>query len=468
MELVGRAFGFGWLKHELLERQLKDYIGGVSRLIWQRQSIFFAATTLTAFYFDPAKSFACYAAVLFTEMLDLILARRINQWTDGDPDKARKFALWVMVNTILSAAAISLFVIMIALQQGVGGHFTPLFFLFAAALFAAMNNHQFLPALVLRLIIYSGAFFFIAFLDIWRVAPPITSVLWLHFFTVVFVLYFIIDCSFMFLQLYRNRLRQLEELKREHERTMAAYEIKSQFVSVVSHELRTPLTSVKGSLDLLRSGAVGEMPDSVAALVDLASKNATRLSNLINDILDFQKIEAGEMTYSFDTVDVEVLIKEAVESNKGYADSHGVTLRAALPAEGKAKVLGDESRLMQVMANIISNAIKFSHEGDEVIVGYRIEEGRVWIFVEDHGEGIPPGSKNKVFERFSQVDSSDQRKVGGTGLGMSISKQIIEQHNGEIDYESEVGVGTTFYVTLDLIDSDAPEFTDNEVLVAAQ
>jgi signal transduction histidine kinase len=454
MAFIDQALGFGggWFRGEYLERQLKDYVGCTSKLIWQRQSIFFAATTLSAFYFDPAKSIACYGAVLFTEVLDLLLARRVSKWTDHDPVKARRFMAWTLVNTFLSASAISLFVIMISLQQGVGNHFTPLFFLFAAALFAAMNNHQLLPALSLRLLIYGAAFFVISFFDIWRVRPPLSSDLWLQFFTVIFVLYFIIDCSFMFLQHYRARMRQMEGLRKEHERTMSALQIKSQFVSVVSHELRTPLTSIKGSLDLLNSGAMGPVPDNMAPLVELAAKNSLRLSNLINDILDFQKIEAGEMSYRFDQVDVRALVNEAIGSNAGYADSLGITIVADMPAPDGAHVLGDDSRLMQVMSNMISNALKFSPAGGKVIVGYENTGDAVRIFVEDHGEGIAPNSKKKVFDRFSQLDSSDQRKVGGTGLGMNISKQIVDQHNGTIDYVSEPGKGTIFFVTLDLYD----------------
>ncbi|MFC3117807.1 sensor histidine kinase [Jhaorihella thermophila] len=234
---------------------------------------------------------------------------------------------------------------------------------------------------------------------------------------------------------------------------MAAYKVKSQFVSVVSHELRTPLTSIKGSLDLLNSGAMGPVPETMKPLIDLAGKNSQRLATLINDILDFQKIEAGEMTYNFDALEVRKLVVDAVETNRGYGDSLNVSFKLDLPEEDDgAKVLGDETRLMQVLSNILSNAAKFSPEGGEVTVGYRILGSTVRIFVEDHGEGIPENSKHKVFDRFTQVDSSDQRKVGGTGLGMNISKQIVEQHNGEIDYVSELGVGTVFFVTLDLLE----------------
>ena len=437
-----------------LEQQIRDYYNVSTKLIWQRQAIFLAATILTAFYFDPSKSFGCYGAVLFTELVDLMLARRVERRGPYDWATARRFLLWILANTALSASSICLFVFMIALQQDVGGHFTPLFFLFAAALFAAMNNHQLLPALALRLAIYGVTFFSIVLLDIWRVMPPLGSELWLHFFTVVFVLYFIIDCSFVFLRLYRNNLRQLEILRAEHERTKAAYVAKSQFVSTVSHELRTPLTSIKGSLDLMASGMLGPVPKEMQSMLEIASKNSTRLANLINDILDLQKIESGEMPYHFDTVDVRQLVVDAVDANRGYADKLGLELVGEIIEGEPVFIKGDENRLMQVMSNIISNALKFSDPGGCVTVSYSVIGEKVRIYVKDEGVGIPEDSRDKVFDKFSQIDSTDQRKVGGTGLGMNISKQIVEHHKGLIDYVSELGEGTTFFVEFDTIEAD--------------
>lgn len=432
--------------------QLKDYVGISEKLIWQRQAIFFAAMVLTAFYFDPYISIGCYSAVLFSEAADLVLSRRVQQWNDLKPARARMFLGWALFNTALSAGTISIFIAMVALQQDPAqGHFTPLFFLFAAALFAAMNNHQIVPVLALRLGIYAGTFLFIVLIDIWRLRPPLDSDLWLQFFTVVFVLYFIIDCSIVFLHLYRKNLRALEELTREHERTKAALEIKSQFVSTVSHELRTPLTSIKGSLDLLQSGALGQVPEAMQNLVDIATKNAKRLSDLINDILDLQRLEAGETNYRMEPVDVRHLVLESIDANQGYADGLGISLDFELPEDRSLCIMGDEKRLMQVMANIISNAVKFSEPGGTVRVRSELSNDKVRILIEDDGIGIPEDAREKVFGKFTQVDGSDQRRAGGTGLGMNITRQIVEQHGGRIDYDSELGRGTTFFVEFDRI-----------------
>ena len=157
-----------WLSGVRLMRQLEDYTNCINNLIWQRQAIFFAATMLAAAYYSSTAALICYAAVLMTELLDLSLARRLEAWQGNDTKTARRFLATVMANTALSALGISLFVIVVALQQGSTGHFTPMFFLFAAALFAAMNNHQLVPALILRLTIYGATFLFIASIDIWR------------------------------------------------------------------------------------------------------------------------------------------------------------------------------------------------------------------------------------------------------------------------------------------------------------
>jgi signal transduction histidine kinase len=233
--------------------------------------------------------------------------------------------------------------------------------------------------------------------------------------------------------------------------------VKSQFVSVVSHELRTPLTSIKGSLDLINSGQIGPVHPQVRPLLDMASKNSRRLAHLIDDLLDLQKIEAGEMSFKLDVLDVGAMVLEAIQSHQGFAEKYKVTFRADVPEGAGLTVNGDESRLMQVLSNMISNASKFSSDGDEVVVGASVNGDMVRLFVRDHGAGIPPGAREKVFGRFSQLDSSDQRRTGGTGLGMNISREIVEAMGGMIDYDSEVGKGSTFYVDLPRVKADPVE-----------
>lgn len=433
-----------------LKRQLIDYVTVSDNLIWRRQGIFLATVILAASYFDPLISLYCYAAILFTEVMDLVLGRRVHAWQDNNRDTAQWFLRWVMLNTLASSGAISLSVVMITLQEIGTGHFTPLFFLLAASIFAAVNNHQILPALFLRLIVYGATFIFIATWDIIRLNPPMDSEVWLHFFTVAFVMYFILDCSFVFLRLYRRGLAQIEEITQEHEKTKAALEVKSQFLSTVSHELRTPLTSIKGTLDLVNSGVMGPLPETMKPVLGVAGKNSKRLANLIDDLLDLQKIEAGEMAFRFDMLNINDLVEDSVALSQGYADQMGVSLSVTL-ADQDIFINGDANRLSQVMANLISNASKFSHKGGTVDIEVKRTGDKVRIFVKDKGVGIPENAKERVFGRFSQVDSSDQRRVGGTGLGMNISKKIVERHDGHIDYESTLGKGTTFFVEFDIV-----------------
>ena len=449
------------------ERQLRHYVEITKKLIWQRQASFLAAMLLSAFYFDPVMALMCYAGLLFTEVLDLVLTRRVRAWKGNDPVGARRFLAWVMVNTALSASMISVFVLLIAIQQAPGDHFMPLFFLFAAALFAAMNNHQVVPSLVLRLAIYGVTFLTIPILDIVREKPTLDSYLWLEFFTVIFVLYFIVDCSFMFLKLYRKGLKQLHKIKLEHDRAKRAYEIKSQFLSTMSHELRTPLTSIKFSLDLMDSGCVAKVPDDLKPILDIAVKNSRRLAELINETLDLQKIESGEMVFRFQSLDISRVMAESVDAIMAQANAEEIKVRTVFPEEDTL-INGDEARIQQVLGNLLSNALKFSQAGDVITVTVQRRDHRVRVSVEDTGAGIPENCESQVFGRFSQVDSSDQRKVGGTGLGMNISKRIIERHNGTIHYKSRVGEGTTFFLEFDLHvpDREELEFEDEDEAAA--
>lgn len=443
---------------------MKNYTWATFALLWQRQAIYLTTTLLTAYYFDAINAAIFYCTILFCEVQDVIIARRVAKLQVNQKRAIRSCLIWILLNTVLSAGAICLYALSVAFKQQTGGHFTPLFFLFAAALFAAMNNHQIVLALAIRLAMYGVSFLVIVVKDIWIVRPPMDSDLWLQFFTVVFVMYFLIDCSVVFLKLYRRNVAQLEELRQEHERTKAAYVVKSQFLSTVSHELRTPLTSIKGSLDLLNSGAICPIPEKMQSLLNMADKNSARLSNLIDDVLDLQKIESGEMYYHKEVLSVQDLVSEAVASNMGYATAHNVTLAEDIPS-GNDPILidGDETRLLQVLANMISNAAKFSNAGGVVTVGCESVGDKVRIFVKDTGCGIPEGSKGKVFGRFSQLDSSDQRRAAGSGLGMNISKEIVEHHNGKIDYDSELGQGTTFFIELKALDNEESVVRQSEL-----
>lgn len=235
------------------------------------------------------------------------------------------------------------------------------------------------------------------------------------------------------------------ELEKAYEELKKLDQLKSEFLSTVSHELRTPLTSIRGSLALIVGGVVGELPASVRPLVEIAHKNSERLILLVNDILDMEKIEAGKMDFHSRPTALQPLLKQALEGNHAYAEQFNVTyeLESELP---EVMVNVDANRLMQVFANLLSNAAKFSQPGGKVLVAIERMDQRIRVAVKDNGPGISDEFKDRIFQKFAQADSSDTRKKGGTGLGLSITRAIVEQMGGSIGFESAPNVLTTFFV----------------------
>jgi PAS domain S-box-containing protein len=225
--------------------------------------------------------------------------------------------------------------------------------------------------------------------------------------------------------------------------------IKSEFVSTVSHELRTPLTSIRGSLGLIAGGVGGQLPEAVQKLVEIAKNNCERLIRLINDILDIEKIESGKMQLDLRETALKPLLAQALEANEGFGAAKNVTLHLHCPDES-LQVLADGDRLTQVVTNLLSNAMKFSPPGETVEVHVLRSALGVRVEVRDRGPGIPDEFRKRIFQKFSQADSSDTRQVAGTGLGLNISRAIVERLGGQMGFESKAGAGTTFFFELPL------------------
>ncbi len=221
--------------------------------------------------------------------------------------------------------------------------------------------------------------------------------------------------------------------------------MKDEFLSVVSHELRTPLTSIRGSLGLLAGGRMGELPDRAAQLIGVASQSTDRLTRLINDLLDIERMQSGARPMEVSALDARYLLDSAVHQIEGMGTELGVHVEV-VAADGR--VLADEDRVIQTLLNLVGNALKFSERGSTVRVDAFEDGAEVHFRVSDDGRGIPADKLESVFERFQQVDSSDTRQQGGTGLGLAISKGIVERHGGRIWMESELGVGSTVHFTL--------------------
>ena len=231
-------------------------------------------------------------------------------------------------------------------------------------------------------------------------------------------------------------------------------QLKNEFIATLSHELRTPLTSIRGSLGLLAGGAAGEIPVTARSLLDIANKNCDRLVRLINDILDVEKIESGTMRFEALVQPFLPLVEQAVAATNPYASQFMVSFDLRSDA-GEMYVSVDADRLAQVMINLLSNASKFAPSGDVVEVRLRRLGTKARLSVTDHGAGIPTEFRDRIFQKFAQADATDSRKKGGTGLGLNISKAIIEKHGGTIDFTSEPGVRTEFFFDLPLAHTPA-------------
>ena len=249
-----------------------------------------------------------------------------------------------------------------------------------------------------------------------------------------------------------GRILALRDVTRERELD----KMKTDFISVVSHELRTPLTSIKGYTDLLLSGATGELTELQAEFLGIIQGSTTRLSNLINDILDISRIESGSIALRHEPIDYRRIVSDTLRLMKAAADEKQISIDAGLP-ENIPAVRGDADKVTQVLTNLVSNAIKYTPEGGWVKISLEVAgEASVTTCVADSGIGVAPEDQKKLFQKFFRADNSSTREAGGTGLGLVIAKTIIELLGGAIWVESDPGRGSRFYFTLPIYLETSP------------
>jgi signal transduction histidine kinase len=260
-----------------------------------------------------------------------------------------------------------------------------------------------------------------------------------------------------------------EEIKKTNIKLEKLEKLKSEFISIVSHELRTPLTAIKNSLDIMLSGKAGEITKIMDNFLNMASRNVSRLSGIINDLLDLSKIEAGKMEYRFESLNIAEPVEFVKNTFEHTAQKKNINIVLCLE-KTLPQIYGDINRIEQILSNLVSNAIKFTPENGQITISAKIIDSKaldtskfyhdtsavtvkpplilrghyVKISVEDTGIGIKEEDIPKVFDKFQQIESSLSREVGGTGLGLPIARQLIEAHRGEIWVDSEVGKGTKF------------------------
>ncbi|MCF6138269.1 ATP-binding protein [Pseudalkalibacillus berkeleyi] len=250
-------------------------------------------------------------------------------------------------------------------------------------------------------------------------------------------------------QVYSERLYRGDEqigtifVHRDITKEFEVDQMKSEFVSTVSHELRTPLSSVLGFTELMLNKEL--KPERQKKYLTTIYQEAKRLTALINDFLDVQRMESGRQTYEKRYENLVPIVEEVVDQQQINAPNHDITI---LQETEHTTTLGDRDKLSQVFTNLVSNAIKYSPDGGKVCIKFYEDHGRLKIDIQDHGLGIPADSIEKLFTKFYRVDNSDRRRIGGTGLGLAIVKEIIKAHEGTIDVNSQLGEGTTFTVNL--------------------
>jgi signal transduction histidine kinase len=241
-----------------------------------------------------------------------------------------------------------------------------------------------------------------------------------------------------------------------YEEVQRANLAKSDFVSLVAHELKNPMTSIKGYTELLAAGAVGAVNEMQANFLNTIRANTDRMANLVSDLNDTTKIEAGRLRLDFKSVEVNELVDEMVRSSKRQTDDKKQTIQVELPPQ-LPKVWGDRTRLGQIMINLVSNANKYTPEGGALVIGAESSanhwdpEGAgqvVHLWVRDSGIGISPEDQPKIFQKFFRSEDPKAREVPGTGLGLNITKSLVEMQGGRIWFESQPQRGSTFHFTV--------------------
>ncbi len=259
-----------------------------------------------------------------------------------------------------------------------------------------------------------------------------------------------------------------EEIKRNNKKLERLERLKSEFISIVSHELRTPLTAIKNALDIILSGKTGELTENMNKFINMAKRNVARLSGIINDLLDLSKIEAGKMDFKFEMIKIESVIDYVKTSLDEMAKEKNLILKTKIE-DNFAPIYADSRRLEQVLTNLVSNAIKFTPEGGQIEIRTEVIDAKdinyvemfdfefrqlhgkyLLVCVKDNGIGISQENLAHVFDKFAQIENSLSRKVGGSGLGLPIARQLLEVHNGAIWCNSKPEKGSSFYFVLPL------------------
>jgi len=245
----------------------------------------------------------------------------------------------------------------------------------------------------------------------------------------------------------QERAKALEVIREQNRKILEADRIKNEFLANMSHELRTPLNAIIGFSEALSLGILGQLNDKQSEYINDINTSGHHLLSMINDLLDLSKIESGKMVLNKQIFPVQSAIEEAVSLIKPLADRKNIEIKTNV-GEKEIKINADRQKLLQILHNLLSNAIKFTNEGGNILLSLKKKPTYIEISVQDNGIGIPAEYHEKIFEKFRQVDNEITRKTGNTGLGLTITRELVEMHGGKIRVESEEGKGATFIFTL--------------------
>ena len=248
-------------------------------------------------------------------------------------------------------------------------------------------------------------------------------------------------------RLNRELQRTNDELNEANARLREVAGLREEFLALTTHDLRSPLTVISGVISFFSSGRLGALTPEQQKMVEMMERNTASLIELVNDLLDASKLESGALTLELAPTDLRALLDELADSMRPLAQEKGIALAAAVPAE-LPRVPADRQKLRRAVVNLLSNALKFTPRGGRVELGAGREDGAVRVWVADTGVGIPPEDVERLFEKYEQGRNRAPRREKGTGLGLYITRQLVELHGGEISVTSEVGKGSTFSFTL--------------------
>ena len=241
---------------------------------------------------------------------------------------------------------------------------------------------------------------------------------------------------------------KIDALQTANFKVREMYENQKSISSAISHELRTPLASIKMAIDIVLGGKPGPLNEDQANMLNKAKTNIDRLKRLINEILEYSKLESGKIEFHYEKQDMNEVLGEIIDFQQSVASEKGLKI-IDMTEKGLPKIMFDKDKIVQVVNNLVNNAIKFTEQGSITIISKQIvEEQSIYVSVEDTGEGIEAENISKLFQEFQQLGNPAERKEGGTGLGLAICKEIIQRHQGKIWVDSQLGKGSHFHFTL--------------------